>query len=341
MEDKSGDNVTMNRKAKILWIDDNPERSERALQLKEDSRMSVEFVCVQQKNVQEELARIRQEYKPRLVVIDHVLNDTRSEEWAKFGSSLVGFFRETWPGCAVFGVTAGRNMGSVDIEKYAYDELIDYTDFSEYGQYLPNVVKGFEKCATVRSVEEWIRLLKGPKGETERIRGSMPRDAKTEFEMQGFPNRVYRWFRKKFYKMPGFLYDRNWVATLVGVKTGVVERYLEQFASAKYRGVFNNPHDPRWWKAKLYEEIYSKCKDENAACMSTQEAGNRVLSVAANERSKCYACNGKWPEVLGYVDASETASLKQMHLRCTIAHAGYRYEAMFDEVRMMGGRTDG
>jgi endo-alpha-1,4-polygalactosaminidase (GH114 family) len=137
--------------------------------------------------------------------------------------------------------------------------------------------------------------------------------------------------------MPGFLYDRDWVATFAGVQIDRVHKYLHHFEEAKYDGIFKDPENPRWWKAKLYEMIYRKCKDKNASFQRTQYVANKVLKVKQKDESKCYVCKGKWPETVAYVDETDTGSKKQMHLKCTVAHPSYTYEPMFEETRMMAG----
>ncbi|MHC4112067.1 MAG: hypothetical protein ACYSUY_13415 [Planctomycetota bacterium] len=337
MEYKLGDNVTMKSKVQILWIDDFSQRKKQATDLKDTSGMNVKFIPVRGLQLDEVMTGIINEYDPEMVILDHILDKTSPDSWTRLGSTLAGFLREKWEKCPVFGITAVKKLGQIDIERYAYDELIEGDRFSEYVRYIPNVVEGFKKCTKVKSIEEWIDLLKSPKDETERIKGCMAHDAKTDFEKKGFANRVYRWFRTKFYKMPGFLFDSDWVATFAGVKKEAVEKYLKHFKSAKYDGVFNDPDHPRWWKAKLYEVIYGKCKDENAAYRGSQDVANEVLRVKKQDRSKCYVCGGEWPETVAYVDESEGASTKQMHLGCTIAHPLYRYEPMFEEMRVMKG----
>ena len=339
MEDKPGDNLAMKAKVQILWIDDYPPRSKRAMDLQEASSMNVEFISVMNKDLSEEMTRIRSAYhEPEMVIIDHILDKTSPDSLTRLGSTLAVLIRETWEKCPVFGITAVDKVGQIDIEKrYTYDELIEGDRFSEYIGYIPKVVEGFKKCVKVKSIDEWITLLKGPKEEIERIRTCMPRDVKTDVRKKEFPNRVYRWFRRKFYGMPGFLYDEDWVATFAGLKKETVKKYLKHFETAKYDGVFNDPDDPRWWKAKLYKVIYGKCKDENAAYRASQDVANEVLRVKKQDRSKCYVCKEEWPETVAYVDKSKTAGVKQMHLRCTVAHPDYPYEPMFEEIRIMVG----
>ena len=325
----------------ILWIDDNPDREKRAIQLEEATGLKVQFISVKGMDLEQELPTIRAKAQPGLVIIDHVLNGTTSQHWAQFGSTLAGFFRETWPGCPIFGITAAGNLGAIDFERYAYDELIDYDTFSAYVQYVPNVIDGFGKCSKVRDINEWIRLLKPPKGEDERIEGCIPCDAKTQVDKNGFPNRIYRWFRGHFYAMPGFLYDREWVATFVGVKKERIDKYLSYLNAAHYSGLFNHPSDPRWWKAQLYQVLYSKYSGDDASYRSSQEIAANVLNIGRQDQSRCYVCHEKWPEVLAYVDATDTASRQQMHLKCTMPHPHFAYEPMFEEIRVMGEGKSG
>ena len=339
MENKFGDNSAMKSKAQILWIDDNAERKKQATDLQDESHMNVKFIYVKNKNLADVVVDIRESYKPELVIIDQILDKTSSDSLTRLGSTLAGSIRETWEKCPILGITAKTKLPQIDIEELAYDELIEGDRFSEYVRYIPNIIEGFKKCGKVKDIEEWITLIKAPKEEVERIKGCMPYDARTEEGVQkkGFANRVYRWFRTKFYGMPGFLYDRDWVATFAGVKKEAIRKYMKNFESARYSGVFNDPDDPRWWKSKLYEVIYRKCGDQNAAYRISQDVANEVLHVKKGDISKCYVCKEEWPETIAYVDRSKTASVKQMHLRCTVAHPDYPYESMFEEIRIMEG----
>ena len=328
----------MSPKPQILWIDDNPDRKKQAMDLENDSGRKVEFIPAKGKNIEELIEKIINEYKkPKLVIIDHVLDKTNSKIGTRFGSSLVGILRDTWDTCPFLGISAAGKIARIDIGEYAYDELIEGDRFSEYIRYIPNVIEGFKKCTKVDSVERWINLLKCPKEEKNRIKECIPRNIKANVQKKGFANRAYRWFSKKFYSTPGFLYDKNWVATFAGVKIEAIDKYIKYFNSAKYDGIFNNPDSMRWWKATLYRKIYSKSKDINVATRSSQDVANEVLKVKKKFRSKCHACGEVWPDTMAYVDDSENASMKQMHLRCTVAHPDYRYEPMFEEIRVMIG----
>lgn len=217
MENKSGDNSPMSSKDQILWIDDDESRRRQSDNLKEETGMNTIFISLRNENVQTKLADIRSKYNPSLIIIDHVLNNTKSGEWAKLGSTLVGFFRETWERCPIIGITAAQNLKKIDTEKYAYDELINFTDFSNYIHCIPNIVKGFKQCLRMKGINDWINLLKPPKDEKERINTCIPHDVKTDVVKKGFASRSYRWFSRKFYHLPGFLYNKEWVATFAGV----------------------------------------------------------------------------------------------------------------------------
>jgi hypothetical protein len=335
MANKSGDNSSMSTKDQILWIDDDESRKQQSDNLKEKTGINTVFISLRNKNVPKIIADIRSKYNPSLIIIDHVLSNTASGEWAQLGSTLVGFFRETWEKCPIIGITAAKNLKKIDTEKYAYNELVNFIDFSNYINCIPNIIKGFKQCSKVKDINEWIELLKPPKDEMERISTCIPHDMKIDVEKKGFANRSYSWFNKKFYRLPGFLYNKEWVATFIGVKIDAVDKYLKYLDDAKYNGIFNNPDDTRWWKAKLYQSIYSKCKDKNAASRIPQDVANEEFKVENKFRSKCHVCGKQWPEIMAYVDNSENASLKQMHLRCTLAHPLYEYEPMFEEIRVM------
>jgi len=333
----------MKSKAQVLWIDDYPQRKKRAEDLEDESGMEVKFLSIKNKNLESELKEnIPKSYHPDLIIIDHILDMTNSKSNFRLGSSYAGILRETWGKCPIFGITAADKADQIDIERYAYDELIKGDQFTDYLKYIPNVVTGFKECTQIKSIDKWIDMLGSPEEDKERIKACMPHNAKTDINKKGFANRVYRWFRYKFYAMPGFLYDEAWVATFTGIDSKAINKYIKKneksFEKARYTGIYNDPDHPRWWKTKLYQIIYGKCKDENAALRSTQDVANEVLNVKEIDESKCFVCKNKWPETVAYVDKTDTASKKQMHLSCTITHPLYKYVPMFEEIRMMKGK---
>ena len=327
----------MTEKNKILWVDDNDDRDSMASTLGDATNSIVDFVSVNDKDLEKEVARLREKQTPDLVILDHVLDKTSSEQWAKLGSTLAAFFRETWPQCPIVGVTSAPRIEEIDIELCLYDDLFEYEQFTKYINYVPNIINGFKKCSSITSISQLIDSIAVHKDEAEQLKSCMPHSIKTGLEKQGFVSRFYHWFRKKFYERPGFLYDKNWLATLIGVKNEVVDSYLPRLTSALYRGVFVDPDQPRWWKAEVQEIILKECDIKEVASSSFQHIANKVLDVKTDDVSTCYACKANWPEIYAFVDETPGASRHQMHLRCTLAHSLYSYEPMFEEVRVMAG----
>ena len=320
---------------RIVWIDDNTERQQLGQTLQDTIDIKTDFVTVEGKNLKEEMLKLVSTQEPDLLIIDHVLDKAITEDWTKYGSTLANILREKgWETCPIIGVTAADKYVMVDIERYNYDDLIQFENFSDYVEYIPNIIEGFEKCKKVDSIDKLINLLGTPEIEKERLTTSLPHNLKTEITKKRFPSRVHHWFKNRFHKYAGFLLDTMWVATFIGVKNENIQEYLQQLETAKYNGIFDNPKSPRWWRVKLYESIFGNEEPENIY-KTTQEKACEKLNVQEVHKSECYACHDKWPEIMAYVDESDNADIKQMHLRCTTSHPNYSPEPTYEEISLM------
>jgi hypothetical protein len=319
----------------ILWIDDNSDRKAMSSHLERLTGIHVDFVCVDGVKLNEWLADTLQAEEPSCVLIDHVLNKAaKSELHIEKGSTVAAMMRERWIACPIIGVTAALNLKDIDIERLAYDDLVNYDEFGAFALYLGSVIEGFKKLGNVLECSVFSLLLDSPECEREVIYSCMPEDLKSEPLKKNFASRAYHWVRTVFYLRPGFLYDRDWLATLIGVRKEAVEKYLPRLEAAQYSGIFGDPSNVRWWKAKLYELIQASGV-VGVSERLLQDVANEWLNVLTDERSVCYCCGGELPETMAYTDESDGAGYEQMHLECTTAHSKFRFRPGFEEVRVM------
>jgi hypothetical protein len=333
MEIESGDNASMRNKT-VLWLDDNESRKKMAQEL-EHLGLKVDFKLVKGLELEKEIHKILTGTPPGLIIIDHVLDKSKSK-LVRTGSTFAVMMKEkdAWKQIPIFGITSAVNIRDLDIEEYGYDELIDADYFRMFADYIPAAISGFERCRRIRTIESAINLLQPPKTEIAQINACLSFEIKSNIDKIYFPNRFHKWFRTEFYALPGFLYDLAWTATLIGVKLELAHKYTKKFKNAKYAGIFDDPNRPRWWKALLYGEIIGKNK-AGSDFSSLQQVACEVFKIPKKHRSICEVCSEDWPEIMAYDDVSSTAKLRQMHYRCTVAHPMHSYKPMFEEIRVM------
>jgi hypothetical protein len=132
----------------------------------------------------------------------------------------------------------------------------------------------------------------------------------------------------------GFLYDKLWSATALGLNETGFDKVVDDFDSAKYKGVFYRDNDPRWWTSHLMSSLYKICKPQSGEL--SWQVGRRLPSIKTQDYSRCYVCNNEFPETVAYLD-SASSERRPMHLGCTVLHPRYKRELYFEDVRMLRG----
>jgi hypothetical protein len=129
---------------------------------------------------------------------------------------------------------------------------------------------------------------------------------------------------------PGFLYDRLWVATLIGIKESSFHKVEDTFKPAMYKGVFADSVEPRWWKASILE-ILSK---EVAESGLSFEKGRKLDRIEKKDYSKCHEDGSDYPETVAFEDETPSSKRYAMKLQNTVAHPLYSDMLFFDEIRL-------
>ena len=133
---------------------------------------------------------------------------------------------------------------------------------------------------------------------------------------------------------PGFLYDRLWTATLLGIKEESFPKVESIFSGAKYSGIFADKGNERWWQSKLREILFLKFPESKE--IYPWKLGRQLPGIDETDYSKCHASGEDFPETVAFTDEAAKKRVP-MRLRYTVPHPGFEKSLFFEEIRMMKG----
>jgi hypothetical protein len=329
----------------FAWIDDTASREKLLQHLVQSAPAGLVVIPVfvglgKEKNQSALTKFLAHRSAPGMVIVDQVLNKC---DWdlniPLLGSSLAEIIRQKWPACPIVGITAGQNIATesqwYDFEKKAeFEELIEAQNFGRAVELIYALSSGFcilrtPKALTIKKI---ITLLEPPTGEHERLATALPDEIRKSSNDRSVPRLTALWIRKRLMERPGFLYDRNWTANLLGLSPKGFKKVEPMFVAAKYSGVFSEPSNSRWWGLALKEILFAAIKEPKANL--TWEVGQQLPGLSPPDYSQCYVCKEPHPEILGYIDTSSDES-RPMHIRCTIPDRRFQSLLYYDDIRVM------
>jgi len=323
----------MKEKLHFLWIDDESERIKAAESFERAKKIKITFEDVKKKDLFNELRRILDDTEPDLILVDHKL-DKVSEGIVRTGSSVAEIIREKLPECPIVCITAVELQDIPLHMQSIYEDIIRWSNFSNYYSTLLSIAKSYKKLKSTRAnnINSLLKLIDTPKDEIIRLSHIMPEEIKAHFNDDSLLFNISKWIRHNLVIRPGFLYDRLWAATLLGIKETSFKKVQKYFKKAKYNGIFADESNERWWQAKLREILYSISK--RSELKLPWELGRELPGITKRDYSVCYACKKDLPETVGYIDEL-SENKEQMHLRCTITHPNFENSLFFEEIKMM------
>lgn len=332
----------MNTKMKFLWIDDNSTRENYKKILEYTSfpkmpRAKVDFQKVQNQDLNYVIKKIIKKYKkktPDLIILDHILDKIKPDtnfvgQSQTTGTTLSFIFHEIWPDCPIVGITAARNEPKISVkEKTAYEDFYEDNSFDNHFEQLFVLAKTFKYKKNFlhnSDNEKIINLLKPPQSIKEELIRIIPED-----RSRSCLSSLYKWLRKSLFANPGFLYDKLWIATFIGLTESGFEKVDHLFDVAKYKGVFATSSAPRWWPIMVKQIISQKVRSNNISF--SWELGHLLPRVKPCDYSKCYVCEKKYPEIIGYTDDTFKKQYP-MHIGCTKPCTNTKKSLYFEEKR--------
>ncbi|MDD5208954.1 MAG: hypothetical protein PHV36_06185 [Elusimicrobiales bacterium] len=322
---------------KFIWLDDSPKRKRFVDALNvyvftdckgKEYSVAAKFVDLSNLDPIEETNK--QDFtKYDLVVIDHVLSGTTQTE--RRGSTLANIVSDKAPNIPIFGITADDKLKSINSNAIqAYEELFLDEHFSNHSSTLASAAIAFKttKKSLLSSTNTLVNMFAPAEEEKEILLRICPRP---ENGIKLSMRDVYR-FKKELFAYPGPLLDDKWVANVMGVKHESFKKFEALFTTALYKGIFCTPEDKRWWRGAVKSIIFKNAK--NAPTAFPWEAGHNIVNVLSADHVKCGYCNERYPEVLGYSDASKSAKLIPLHIKCSKEHPYIVKKIYFEDIRI-------
>lgn len=322
----------MNKILKFVWIDDDADREVAAVNLGKYLGVDCLFVNVKPENVDYML--VIDKVNPDLILIDHNLTEIGTGTIKK-GSTIAALIREKHPKYAIVCIT-GQDCSIIDSrQKSSYETILGYDDIKDHYLTMKSIAESYSKMKKnpPKEAKELFDLMKVPKEELIRLETILPHELKENFNDLGNFSNISHWIRDVLIERPGFLYDRLWAATLLGLNESGFKKVEMLFEPARYKGLFTDESKERWWKSELIKILSKRVTSSGLPW----EKGRLIIPGLTNRYfSKDYYSDYKeeYPEVVAYIDEA-TDERKQMKLKYTVPHPKYDKLLFFEEIRMM------
>jgi len=319
----------MSKKLQFVWIDDE-NRGQAFKTMKARLGVGGKFINVGKSNVNylKDIATI----KPDLIIVDH--NLTNSDENIKKGSTIASLIREKHPEMAIICVT-GQDPSKIDnLEGLSYEAVFEIDQLGKHYESILSIAKSFKKLNSDRpiNIDEFIALLKAPKIERIKLENIIPMEIKENFEDKALFQNISHWITHILITRPGFLYNRLWSATYLGLTEKGFKKVEDMFEKAKYKGLFADQTKERWWKSSLIEILSKEIKTTGLPW----EKGRSLSGITHHDYSKDYYTDNKedLPEVVAYTDETCTEEYP-MKKKYTVPHPKFDKLLYFEEIGMM------
>lgn len=317
----------------IFWLDDNPDRKPDAQNIEDATGIAVRFFDLKGKNLEQELANIvTKEKEPTLILLDQNLEDA-TEGVFKKGSTGAAYIKEMWPECPIVCVTGDEIENINNQQKALFEDILPISSISSYYDTIVSIASSFKiaKKERPRTINGIIRLLQVPESDISKIASILPTELKENISDNTLIIEISKWVRNILLKRPGFLYDRAWVATYLGIKQESFHKVEYLFEDAKYKGIFFSRSDERWWKSKVIDILYEKSDLPGLPW----ESGRGLPGVEPEDFSSCYVTNEPFPETVAFTDTTHNSNCFPMRLKNTVLHPEYESMLHFDNIRLM------
>jgi hypothetical protein len=206
---------------------------------------------------------------------------------------------------------------------------------SEHYQTIMSIALGFRdlKKKRPKDPKEILDHLGCPKEDRERLIKILPIEIKEEVNIKdsSFIVEIYKWFSSILESRPGFLYDKTWASTYLGLSEKGFDAVSGIFDPARYNGVFSDDSNKRWWKSQLTKTVAEKTNKVGLPWV----IGRDLVKDKKMFYSKCYASKEEFPETVAALDESVDAKWVPMRLSETEPHPNFENMLFFEQLRIL------
>ncbi len=333
----------MSEKLNFIWIDDQESRITQNNYLDSNKLIECEFIPVREEDLLKLLNdEIFPNEEPDLILIDHKLTDVKNE--LKFsGASYAKIIREQWPECPIVAVTAIVNLieDTTFQQRESYDEILRGHQIKSKQNLLVAIARSNKEIARLNKylknnkpehIIKLLKLLKSSKDDIDKLEMIIPENVILNLGKKDLTFELSKWIRKILFVRPGFLYDKLWTSTMLGIKETSFEKIEHFFTDAKYKGLYHNDDNVRWWQSKIKEILFSEFPDDEEYL--PWKLGHNLDGVEDADHSLCHVCKDKYPETIAYTDMT-MKKRAPMHIRCTKPNPYSPKMLYFEEIRIM------
>ena len=235
-----------------------------------------------------------EEETPKVLLIDFIL----SADIAPYGSSLALRIKEEQskkpfikkiPIVGISGVEEG-NKELTEHREQEFIDVFDRTDLNDkthaifkIAEDYPRLVDSMEKSQNSRG-KLIANVLNISKESEDLFLNSLPSEFKKNWDSDT-PHSLARWIWKVFLNEPGFLLNRLYAATLLGIKIDAFKEIENMFQEALYKSVFSIERQPRWWKENLTSILNNKVKSDKI--MPVWKRGHSIDGIDEEDYAEC------------------------------------------------------
>lgn len=316
----------------IIWLDDDPDREQSAKNMAASLGLQIDFYNLHDQNLDEVLTGLLAKPEPSLIIIDHNLEDANLGVFKK-GSTVAAYIRDAWPDCPIICVTGEDLHNLSSQQKTLYEVVIPVFKISDNYELIYSIASSFNEIRNKRpsNLDQLLDLIKAPTIDREKLKSVVPMQLKENFEDKSLIVEISRWIRSTLLTRPGFLFNKLWLSTLLGIKEESFSKINEHFKSALYNGPFAIESEHKWWKSKAIELLYELSELPGLPW----EKGRGLEKISTDDYSICYASQENYPETIAYVDESEDAEEVPIKIKHTIVHPDYESLLYFEDIRLM------
>lgn len=330
----------MNSEYTILWIDDDSKRREKSNEwLGRDDR--IEVLPFAPMDIASELIGGDQntldQKNPDLALVDWYL---QTDGYGGDGPSIEGILHDQYSDMPVYGFSGqygDRQFMRESKQGENRFEIITAPD-KITAQDLIDDIKYYRAIESKKGggLSGILDLLGADAEYKQKIQSILPQ----EF-VEGIPEeenydpggilRFARWVRHRFIPQPGLLWDDIWLATKLGMTTGVLERYQEEFSQAEYNGIFSH-RTSRWWRPEVTSHLAELADEQGESINRTWKDAPTILGISQYEIAECVVCDNKYPETVAAGKADEKPEF-QVHFRCS--NIEISRSSPFEDIRVL------